>query len=50
MGGFEPIVGNVSEAGDIVVLALVLVLTPIIGLALFGIDAVVGRLRRRRTR
>ena len=38
-----PPVANVTEAGDIVLLAFVVVLTLASGLALLGIDAVVAR-------
>jgi len=41
-----PLVANVTEAGDIVLVAFALVLTVLIGLALLGIDTLVGRLRR----
>lgn len=44
---FDPSLANTAEAGDIVLLALVLAGTLVVGLALFGIDQVVGRLRRR---
>ena len=37
---------NVSEAGDIVVFAMALALTLVVGLTLLGVDALVGRLRR----
>ncbi len=43
----RPLVANVTEAGDIVLLAFVLALTLFVGLALFGLDTLVGRLRRR---
>ncbi len=47
MAGVElPMVGNVSEAGDIVLVAYAVVIAVVVGLALLGIDAVVGRLRR----
>jgi hypothetical protein len=40
----------VAEAGDIVAYSVVLVATLVVGLALLGIDAAVGRLVRRRAR
>ncbi len=47
MAGYEfPIVGNVSEAGDIVLVAYAVVIAVVVGLGLLGIDALVGRLRR----
>lgn len=45
-----PLVANVTEAGDVVLFAIVLATTLVVGLALLGIDAVVGRLGRRRAR
>lgn len=42
------LVANVSEAGDIVIFAIVLAATLVVGLALLGIDALVGRLREKR--
>ena len=48
MGGSKaPVVANVTEAGDIVVFAIVLGVTLGVGLALLAIDSVVGRLRER---
>ena len=44
------IVANVTEAGDIVLYATMLAATLGVGLTLFGIDALVGRLRDRRAR
>ena len=44
------IVANVTEAGDIVLYATMLAATFVVGLTLFGIDALVGRLRDRRAR
>ncbi|HVF14888.1 MAG TPA: hypothetical protein VM942_09835 [Acidimicrobiales bacterium] len=41
------LVANVTEAGDIVLYALVLVILLVVGLALLGIDTLVGRLHRR---
>ncbi len=46
----SPLVGNVAEAGDIVLYAIALAVTLVVGLALFGMDVVIGRLRRRRAR
>ncbi len=47
MVSFElPLVANVAEPGDIVLVAFVLVLTLLVGLALVGVDSLVGRLRR----
>lgn len=46
MAGFVLLVlANVAEAGDIVLVAQFLGLALVIGLALFGIDALVGRAR-----
>ncbi len=42
----QTLFGNVAEAGDIVLLALALVLTLLVGLAVVGIDTLVGRLGR----
>lgn len=44
------VVANVTEAGDIVLYAIGLVVTLLVGLALLGIDAAVGRLSTRRGR
>ncbi len=44
------LVANVTEAGDIVLYATMLAFTLVVGLLLLGIDALVGRLRDRRTR
>ncbi len=41
---------NVTEAGDLVLLAIVLAITMAIGLALLGIDAAVGYIDSRRHR
>lgn len=41
---------NVTEAGDIVVYTMALVAILVVGLALLGLDAAVGRLGRRRAR
>ena len=43
----QTLIGNVAEAGDIILLAFALVLTLLVGLALVGIDTLVGRLGRR---
>ena len=43
-------VANVAEAGDIVLYLTMLAGTFVVGLTLFGIDALVGRLRDRRAR
>jgi hypothetical protein len=45
-----PLVANVTEAGDIVLYAMVLGATLVVGLALLGMDAAVRRLGRRRAR
>lgn len=47
---YSSLIGNVAEAGDIVVLAILLGTTLIVGLTLVGVDVAVGRLRDRRTR
>ncbi len=43
------VVANVTEAGDIVLLAAVLAATLVVGLILFALDAAVGRFRERST-
>lgn len=43
-----PLVANVTEAGDIVLLAILLVITLAVGLVLLGIDTLVARLGARR--
>ena len=48
MATFDALVANVAEAGDIVVLAIVLVMTPVVGTALLALDALVGRLHAKR--
>ena len=48
MARFDVSVANVTEAGDIVVLFIVLVLTLVVGAALLALDAVVGRLHAKR--
>jgi len=48
MARFEVPVANVAEAGDIVLLAMVLLMTFIVGAALLALDTVVGRLHARR--
>ncbi len=42
-----PIVANVAEAGDIVILAMALAGTLVVGLGLLAVDTAVGRLRQR---
>ena len=42
-----PLVAEVGQASDIVLFAFVLVVALVVGLALFAIDAVVGRLRHK---
>lgn len=50
MADLGALVGNVAEAGDIVLYAAMLVATVVVGLTVLGIDALVGRLRPRRAR
>ncbi|MDQ4071018.1 MAG: hypothetical protein M3203_16340 [Actinomycetota bacterium] len=48
MAGFDAMVANVAEAGDIVVLAIALVMTLVVGAALLALDTLVGRVRTKR--
>jgi len=49
MAGFNlPFVANVAEPGDVALYAVVLALTLAVGLALFGMDSAVGRLKEKR--
>ena len=41
---------EVTQSGDIVLFALILAGAVVVGLALYGIDTLVGRARRRRDR
>jgi hypothetical protein len=50
MADLSSLVAHVTEPGDIVLYGAMLVSTVAVGLALFGIDALVGRLRQRRAR
>lgn len=45
---FELFVANVAEAGDIVLLGVVLALTLVVGAGLFALDTVVARLHANR--
>lgn len=45
----KPVVANVAESGDIVLFAMVLAITFVVGMALFAIDTAVVRLANRRT-
>ncbi|MGI8809445.1 MAG: hypothetical protein ACR2KK_16720 [Acidimicrobiales bacterium] len=44
----QPVLAEVTQAGDIVVFAFVLGLVLVVGLALLGLDTLVGRHRRKR--
>ena len=46
----KPLLANVTEAGDIVLLAIVLATTLVVGLALLAVDALVGRVGARSRR
>ncbi len=46
MARFDVLVANVAEAGDIVILGIVLVMTVVIGAALLALDTVVARSMR----
>ncbi len=48
MARFEVLVANVAEAGDIVLLAIVLLMTLAVGAALLALDSIVGRLNAKR--
>ncbi len=43
-----PIAANVTEPGDIVLLAIVVGVTVVIGLVLLALDAIVGRVAQKR--
>jgi hypothetical protein len=42
------VLANVTEPGDVVLLAIVLALTVVVGGALFALDLVLGRVRAKR--
>lgn len=49
MAGLDlSIVANVTEPGDVVLLAIVFGTTLVVGLVLLGVDTVVGRVAQRR--
>jgi hypothetical protein len=50
LGTLEPLLAEVEQATDITILAFVLAVAFLIGLAITGIDAVVGRIHRKRGR
>ncbi len=48
MARLDVLVANVAEAGDIVLLGIVLLMTVVVGTALLALDTVVGRLHAKR--